>query len=72
MAAMFKQRVSQSRVKAAIIESKLKRSDIAKKIGISDVSLRDKLNGHSSFTLKDMLVIKEMTNKPFEYFLEDY
>lgn len=57
---------------SARVESGLKQSDIAKRMGIARQTYSAKENGKRSFTIEELLLISKITSKPAEYFFRGY
>lgn len=66
-----------NRIKALMIIAQMKRSYLAKKMGISYNTLTKKINGRREFTINEMLKIKEIFDLDINsfskiFFDEDY
>lgn len=56
---------------AEMARNNYSRLDIASKLGVSDGTLRTRLNGLSDFTLPEIRILIELFDKPFEYLFEE-
>lgn len=60
--------IKSERIKAATVEKGLTSQDVAKLLDCHVVVYYGKLNGKRSWTLENLIKIKEITGKPFDYF----
>lgn len=56
---------------AEMARNNYSRLDIASKLGVSDGTLRTRLNGLSDFTLPEIKILIKLFDKPFEYLFEE-
>lgn len=65
----LEKRVSNNRVKAALLEAEIDEAQAAQALGCEIKVFRMKCQGHSNWVLNDVLRLSQITGKPLDYFI---